>query len=72
LIADWCIIDSSDKEIDMRGSIRMIVGLVVVMGAVGGLDNTLDSQVAQLISCMALAVAGLGLMYSGVSAMNAR
>ncbi len=56
----------------MRGSIRMIVGLVVVMGAVGGLDNTLDSQVAQLIGCMALAVAGLGLMYSGVSAMNAR
>jgi hypothetical protein len=72
LIADWCIIDSSDKEIDMRGSIRMIVGLVVVMGAVGGLDNTLDSQVTQLISCMALAVGGLGLMYSGVSAMNAR
>ena len=56
----------------MRGSIRMIVGLVVVMGAVGGLDNTLDSQVAQLISCMALAASGLGLMYSGVSAMNAR
>lgn len=56
----------------MRGSIRMIVGLVVVMGAVGGLDNTMNSQVAQLVSLMALAAAGLGLMASGVSAMNSR
>ena len=54
----------------MRGSIRVIVGLVVVMGAVGGLDNTFNDQVAQLVSLCAMAAAGLGLMASGVSAMN--
>lgn len=56
----------------MRGSIRTIVGLVVVMGAVGGLDNTMNSQVVQLVSLCAMAAAGLGLMASGVSAMNSR
>jgi hypothetical protein len=56
----------------MRGSIRTIVGLVVVMGAVGGLDTTMNSQVVQLVSLCAMAAAGLGLMASGVSAMNSR
>ena len=51
----------------MRGSIRAIVGLVVVMGAAGGLDTATDSQ---LIACVAIAVAGLALMASGVSAMK--
>lgn len=54
----------------MRGSIRMIVGLIVTMGAVGGLDNTMNDQVTQLLGCMALAAAGLGMMYSGVNAMQ--
>ena len=53
----------------MRGSIRTIVGLVVVMAAAGGLDNATN---AQLIPALAIAIAGLGLMASGVSAMNAR
>ena len=51
----------------MRGSIRAIVGLVVVMGAVGGIDTATD---AQLIGCVAIAIAGLALMASGVSAMR--
>ena len=51
----------------MRGTIRVIVGLVVVMGSVGGLDNATDAQLLPL-----LVVAGLGLfsMYSGVKAMK--
>lgn len=51
----------------MKGTIRCILGLIVVMGAAGGLDTATD---AQLLSCVGIAVAGLALMYSGVSAMN--
>jgi hypothetical protein len=51
----------------MKGSIRTIVGLVVTMGAAGGLDNATD---AQLIPCMIVAAIGLSLMYSGVKAMR--
>ena len=53
------------KEIDMRGSIRMFVGLVVTMGAAGGLDTATN---AQLIPCVAMALVGLAVMASGVSA----
>ena len=49
----------------MRGSIRMFVGLVVTMGAAGGLDNATN---AQLLPCIALACVGLAVMASGVSA----
>ena len=51
----------------MRGSIRTLVGLVVVMMAAGGLDNALDSQLPTLLL---VAVVGLILMASGVNAMN--
>lgn len=53
----------------MRGSIRTIVGLIVVMGAAGGLDNATDTQ---LVSCVAIACVGLALMLNGVTAMNTR
>lgn len=49
----------------MRGMIRFVVGLVVVMGAAGGIDNATDSQ---LIGCIAIAAAGLALMMSGAAA----
>ncbi len=52
----------------MRGSIRMIVGLIVTMGAAGGLDTATN---AQLIPCIAIACVGLALMASGVSASKA-
>ena len=55
----------------MRGSIRMGLGFLMVMGAVGGLENTMNSEVGALVSLCAIAAAGLGLMYAGVSAMNA-
>ena len=51
----------------MRGSIRTFIGLLVVFGSVGGMDNATD---AQLPVALLFAVAGLALMYSGVRAMN--
>ena len=53
----------------MKGSIRAIVGLIVVMGAAGGLDTATDGQ---LFGCLAVAAVGLAVMYSGVMAMNGR
>jgi hypothetical protein len=51
----------------MQGSIRTFIGLILVMGAAGGLDNATDSQLFPLV---ALAIAGLGLMAAGISAMK--
>ena len=56
-----------EKEMIMKGSIRAIVGLFVVFGAAGGLDNATDGQLPTLI---AVSVVGLLLMASGVSAMK--
>ena len=49
----------------MKGTIRMIVGFLVVFGAVGGIDNATD---VQLLPLVLLSIAGLGMMYSGVNA----
>ena len=51
----------------MRGSIRAFVGLFIVFGAVGGMDNAADGD---LLLSTTLAVVGLFIMYSGVRAMN--
>lgn len=51
----------------MRGSIRTFIGLLVVFGSVGGMDNATDAQLPVVI---VVALAGLALMYSGVRAMN--
>lgn len=51
----------------MKGSIRVIVGLLIVFGVAGGLDNATDSQ---LLTLIVVAAAGLGLMASGTKAMN--
>jgi hypothetical protein len=51
----------------MKGSIRVITGLVVSLAAAGGLDNAADSELYVVIL---VAVAGIAIMYSGVSAMN--
>jgi hypothetical protein len=50
----------------MRGSIRALVGFLLVFGAVGGMD-TPDESLATL---MAIAVLGLAIMWSGVDAMR--
>lgn len=49
----------------MKGTIRVIAGLLITLGAVGGIDAG-----NSLIPCVALAAAGLGLMYSGTNAMK--
>ena len=51
----------------MRGSIRAFVGFFIVFGAVGNLDYDPSSS---LLLAASLAVVGLLLMYSGVTAMN--
>ena len=51
----------------MRGSIRFLFGLLLTMGAVGGIDTATD---AQLLGCVAIAAVGLAIAASGVSAMN--
>jgi hypothetical protein len=51
----------------MRGSIRMIVGFLIVFGAVGSIE--IDPN-ANLMIEMILAGAGLALMFSGVNAMK--
>lgn len=53
----------------MRGSIRAIVGLLVVFGVAGALDTATDSQ---LLTLLVFAALGLGIMASGVNAMNAK
>lgn len=53
----------------MKGSIRFIAGLLVVMGAVGGIEVATD---AQLIPLVAFAMAGLMVMASGTKAMKAQ
>ena len=50
----------------MKGSIRFVVGFLMAFGAVGGIDAG-----NELLPCVALAVAGLAIMASGVSAQRA-
>lgn len=49
----------------MRGSIRMIGGLVITMAAAGGIDNATDLQ---LVGCVMIAALGLLTMLSGIEA----
>jgi hypothetical protein len=51
----------------MPGSIRFIVGLLLAWGAVGGIDSATG---AGLVLLVAVAVAGLALMYSGARALQ--
>jgi hypothetical protein len=52
---------------NMRGSIRAIVGLLVLFGVAGGLDTATDTQ---LIPLVVIGLVGALVMYSGVTAMN--
>ena len=50
----------------MKGSIRVIIGFILVFGAVGGMDTVPDALLTQI----AVAIVGLGFMYSGTKAME--
>jgi hypothetical protein len=52
----------------MKGSIRLVVGFLVVFGAVGGIENAGNDMM--LIPLMGVAILGLMSMYSGVKAQN--
>ena len=56
-----------EKGVAMKGSIRALIGFLIVFGAVGGMDNGTD---AELPYQLAAAVVGLFLMYSGTKAMK--
>jgi hypothetical protein len=47
--------------------IRVIVGFILVFGAVGGMDNATD---AQLLPLVAIAALGLVSMYFGMQKVN--
>jgi len=51
----------------MRGTLRTLVGFVIVFGAVGGIDNASDSE---LLLLAGIASVGMLLMFSGVKAMK--
>jgi len=51
----------------MKGSIRVAIGFLIVFGSVGGMDA---DPSASILLGLATAVLGLGIMYSGVTAMN--
>jgi len=46
--------------------IRLILGLILIMGAVGGMEDPNNS----LVLCMLIALLGLAIMALGVSRLN--
>lgn len=52
----------------MKGSIRFLGGLLIVFGAVGGIENSLTET--ELLTSTALALVGLVSMGFGVLAME--
>ena len=53
------------KGKNVKGSIRFLMGMLIVFGAVGGLDAGSD-----VLTCVAIAIAGLFVMNSGVKAIE--
>jgi hypothetical protein len=51
----------------MPGTIRVVVGMLIAMGSVGGIDTASDSK---LVVLCVIASLGLSIMYSGVQAMR--
>jgi heme O synthase-like polyprenyltransferase len=54
----------------MTGTIRLVVGFILVFGAVGGMDN--PDQADYLVEQMLIAVAGLALMLWATRDINRR
>lgn len=54
----------------MKGSIRAILGFLVVFGSVGGMDNATDAALFGVL--LPSAIVGCALMYWGVSAMSVK
>ena len=52
----------------MQGSIRMIVGFLTTLGAVGGIENSVTTPA--LLTCVGIALFGLLILASGIAAMR--
>jgi len=52
----------------MRGSIRIVMGLLLVFGSVGGIDTV--ASFTGLFTLVTISLVGLALMHSGVRASN--
>jgi hypothetical protein len=52
----------------MFNTIATMVGFMIVFGSVGGMEQTTSTAV--MIQCGMLALAGLALMWAGVSGIN--
>lgn len=50
----------------MKGSIRMLVGFVLVLGGVGGIENSLEFP----LDSLAITISGLALMAWGTFALK--
>jgi hypothetical protein len=51
----------------MKGSIRAILGFIIVFGCVGGMDSASDTD---LLFLLAVSAVGLAVMASGVKAIQ--
>lgn len=51
----------------MKGSIRAVLGFLILFGCVGGMDSASD---ADLLVLLAVSAVGMLVMASGVSAMK--
>jgi hypothetical protein len=51
----------------MKGTIRVILGMILVFGVAGGIDTATDGELLALIP---FALAGFALMISGSNAMK--
>ena len=51
----------------MKGTIRTLVGLLILFGVAGGIDNAADGE---LIVLGLIGAIGMALAFSGVNAMN--
>jgi hypothetical protein len=56
----------------MKGTIRIVVGFLIVLGAVGAEDYALEMMTdpPHVLQTLGLAVIGLGLMFSGATAVK--
>ena len=53
----------------LQGSIRVLVGLILVMGGVGGIEND-TSNIALPMAPLMISIAGLAMMAWGARAAN--
>ena len=52
----------------MKGSIRFFMGMLIALGAVGGIEHSASNS--ELFYGLLVALTGLAIAYSGTKAMN--